>query len=235
MFVWIGETRWIRWRWVRRVRLYADRRRAPQPLSTAEGDRSLSWSEDGRTIAARKRRWKGGAARSRESRNSVWAKMQDGPPQQTPGGPNKRRASVKRRSNRPACHPRVWRNLQSGPFSCRVRRKGSRAHYGPANRWQSSVPEVSLHLHGAAAPEPRISCCLRGQRASSPAGWPVGAPWLSSASHGAAVRQHSAPGSEWPPTLGPHPFSGSRIAWPGHTPAERSKHPQPAQPARGRL
>src|SRR6266481_4624041 len=59
MFVWIGATRWIRWRWVRRVRLYADRLRAPQPLSTAEGDRSLSWSEDGRTIAARKRRWKG--------------------------------------------------------------------------------------------------------------------------------------------------------------------------------
>src|SRR6266478_2934060 len=28
MFVWIGATRWIRWRWVRRVRLYADRRRA---------------------------------------------------------------------------------------------------------------------------------------------------------------------------------------------------------------
>src|SRR5207245_8202024 len=73
---WIGATRWIRWRWVRRVRLYADRLRAPQPLSTAEGDRSLSLSEDGRTIAARKRRWKGAAARSRESRNSVWAKMQ---------------------------------------------------------------------------------------------------------------------------------------------------------------
>src|SRR5713101_9035264 len=34
----------------------------------------LSSSEDGRTIAARKRRWKGAAARSRESRNSVWAK-----------------------------------------------------------------------------------------------------------------------------------------------------------------
>src|SRR6266481_9768548 len=59
MFVWIGVTRWIRWRWVRRARLYADRLRAPQPLSTAEGDRSLSWSEDGRTIAASKRRWKG--------------------------------------------------------------------------------------------------------------------------------------------------------------------------------
>src|SRR5260370_5198466 len=59
MFVWIGATRWIRWRWVGRVRLYADRLRAPQPLSTAEGDRSLSWSEDGRTMAARKRRWKG--------------------------------------------------------------------------------------------------------------------------------------------------------------------------------
>src|SRR6266704_5647437 len=59
MFALIGATRWIRWRWVRRVRLYADRRRAPQPLSTADGDRSLSWSEDGRTIPARKRRWKG--------------------------------------------------------------------------------------------------------------------------------------------------------------------------------
>src|SRR6266853_775158 len=188
MFVWIGETRWIRWRRVRRVRLYADRRRAPQPLSTAEGDRSLLLSEDGRTIAARKRRWKGAAAPSRESRNSVWAKRKNGAPQQTPGGPNQRQASVKSRSNRPACHPRVWRNLQSGPSSCRARRKESRARYGPANRWQSLVPEVSLHLHGAAAPERRPSCCPRGLGASSPAGWPVAALWLSSAPHGAAVR-----------------------------------------------
>src|SRR5260370_13047385 len=59
MFVLIMATRWIRWRWVRRVRLYADRLRAPQPLSTADGDRSLSWSEDGRTIPARKRRGRG--------------------------------------------------------------------------------------------------------------------------------------------------------------------------------
>src|SRR5260370_6991318 len=89
----------------------ADRRRAPQPLSTAEGDRSLSWSEDGRTIAARKRRWKGAAARSRESRNSVWAKMQNGPPQQAPGGPNQRLASVTCRSNIRAFPPRLWRHF----------------------------------------------------------------------------------------------------------------------------
>ena len=37
----------------------------------------------------------------------------------------------------------------------------------------------------------------------------VGALWLSSVPHGAAVRQPSAPSSEWPPTLGPQPFSGS--------------------------
>src|SRR6266704_6979386 len=161
-----------------------------------------------RSIPVMVRRWQdytgkkatleGAAAPSRESRNSVCAKMQNGPPQQTPGGPNKRRASVKRRANRRACHPRVWRTPPSGPASCRARRKESRAHYGLANRWQSSVPEASLHLHGAAAPERRLSCCPRGLGASSPAGWPVAALWLSSAPHGAAVRQPSAPSSEWP-------------------------------------
>src|SRR6266852_8537569 len=173
----------------------------------------------GRSIPVMVRRWQddsgkkatleGGGRTFEGIAEQRLGQMQNGPPQQTPGGPNKRRASVKRRSNRRACHPRVWRTPPSGPSSCRARQKGILAHYGPANRWQSSVPEASLHLHGAAAPEPRPSCCPRGLGASSPAGWPVAALWLSSAPHGAAVRQPSAPSSEWPPTLGPQPFSGS--------------------------
>src|SRR5229473_2990182 len=66
----------------------------------------------GRSIPVMVRRWQddsgkkatleGGGRTFEGITEQRLAKMQNGPPQQTPGGPNKRRASVKRRANRPA-------------------------------------------------------------------------------------------------------------------------------------